>query len=295
MDQQLGVGVELGSAYWRIALHAVKRLAGDLVAPVAVAVDVDLQLVLGRRVKLVLDTEVKTPVARALQQRGLLDVAGVHPRRHPRDHLLAVGLGLGDGGVLLALLLRLRVPRDHVDPRRLLGARQRRVGPLARELVRQADHPGPLKRRALRAVRRERVGVLEMLTDVRHMLRVIRVEPSRVAVVVGERHPARVKRDDRAQRPVVQVIALVVAPRNHTIADRPLKLLTIEAAHRGVPGQDTPLGELPADHPVQRHTPRIVLGHQRQAVHPAHMLKRRRAPLERRLLRTVKHRARASP
>ena len=122
-------------------------------------------------------------------------------------------------------------------------------------------------------MRGQRVSVLKMLADVLQMLDVARIKPPLVAVVIRQRHAALVKLDDRAERAVVKVVALVVAPRDHTVTDSPLELLALGTSPSSC-GRSARRARSARSRIMSFSTRAgVVLGDQRDVVHPPRMLR----------------------
>jgi hypothetical protein len=126
--------------------------------------------------------------------------------------LVAQTAGLA-GGNLSAVELALRLGVDDEQLGWFLRARERGVGPVAREVLGAPDDARPLHGGALHGVRGQHVGVLEMLGHIRS------VEAAVGAGVGAHEHLllGRVDGDHRAAHPVVDRPLAIVATRDDPI------------------------------------------------------------------------------
>jgi hypothetical protein len=115
-----------------------------------------------------------------------------------------------------------------VDDEQLGGfsrARERGVGPVAREVLRATDDARPLHGSALDGVRGQHVGVLQMLGHVRS------IEPALGASVGAHEHVllGRVDGDHRAAHAVIDRPLSVVAARDDAVTDGELVATDVDA------------------------------------------------------------------
>ena len=183
-------------------------------------------------------------------QREVLVVPLTHGRREALEwrSLVARSASVA-GGDLDAVELALGLGVGDEQLGGFSRARERGVGPVAREVLGAPDDARPLHGSSLDGVRGERVGVLQMLGHIRGV-------EAAMGAAVGAHDEVLLGRVDGDHRPTHTVIdraLAVVATRNDTVPDRELIASDVDAL-----AQPAVALELGADERVEALATRVV-------------------------------------